>query len=202
MPTTSDSQATIGTERRPEAVSPIDETNAANLDKVRELLFGSHMRDYDQRFARLEERLIRETSELRTEVRERLSVLEDFVKREMESLFERITGEHDARVRADETTSRELRETSGAFDKRATALDEQLARAQRDLRQQVFAQDQRLSEEIRRRIDDVLARVQDESSTLRNDKADRATISSLLTEMALRLNNQLSIPGLGEGRKG
>src|SRR6187551_111575 len=34
-----------------------------NLDKVRDLLFGGQMRDYDRKFARLEERLVKETAD-------------------------------------------------------------------------------------------------------------------------------------------
>jgi len=34
---------------------------AGNVDKIRDILFGSQMRDYESRFARLEETLIKET---------------------------------------------------------------------------------------------------------------------------------------------
>ena len=44
-----------------------------NLDKVRDLLFGGQMRDFDRRFARLEERLIKETADLNDDVRKRLA---------------------------------------------------------------------------------------------------------------------------------
>ena len=43
-----------------------DEAGAASLDKVRDILFGGQMRDLDQRFARVEERLTRETATSRT----------------------------------------------------------------------------------------------------------------------------------------
>ena len=32
-----------------------------NVDKIRDILFGSQMRDYDSRFSRFEERLLKET---------------------------------------------------------------------------------------------------------------------------------------------
>jgi hypothetical protein len=37
---------------------------------------------------------------------------------------------------------------------------------------------------------------------LRHEKTDRATLAALLTEMAMRLNNELTIPGLDNGRHG
>ena len=42
-------------------------SGAGNLDKVRDLIFGGQMRDYDRKFARLEERLAKETADLRDE---------------------------------------------------------------------------------------------------------------------------------------
>ena len=42
----------------------------ASIDKVRDILFGVQMRDYDKRFARLEERMLKDTSDLKDDVRE------------------------------------------------------------------------------------------------------------------------------------
>src|SRR5262245_36278718 len=41
-----------------------DPAGGASLDKVRDILFGVQMRDYERRFARLEERLLKDTSDL------------------------------------------------------------------------------------------------------------------------------------------
>ena len=46
-----------------------------NLDKVRNILFGAQSRDYERRFARLEERLAKETADLRDDMRRRFDSL-------------------------------------------------------------------------------------------------------------------------------
>ena len=56
--------------------------DGGNIDKVRDILFGGQMRDYDRRFQKLEERLLQETSELKDDVRKRLAALEQFMKQE------------------------------------------------------------------------------------------------------------------------
>ena len=61
-------------------VQDADSAAGGNLDKVRDLLFGGQMRDYDRRFARLEERLVKETTELRDDVKKRLGALEAYMK--------------------------------------------------------------------------------------------------------------------------
>ena len=53
----------------------------------------------------------------------------------------------------------------------------------------------RLSEEIRQKADDLLAAIAREAHDLRTEKADRAVLASLLTEMAMRLNRELTLPG-------
>ena len=74
--------------------------SAASLEKVRDLLFGVQMRDYERKFARLEERIAKETSDLRDEVRKRLSAIEAVVQREVDSLSDRLKGEQENRTNA------------------------------------------------------------------------------------------------------
>ncbi len=178
-----------------------DELGGGNLDKVRDILFGTQIRDSDRRFARLEERLSQETLELKEEVRKRLGILEQFVKQEVESLADRIRSEHEERTDADKDLSRELREAVKTFEKKTGQLEDQTARVQRELRQQLLELHQNVTEEIRQRTDEILARFAKESSEIRTDKLDRALLATMLTEMAMRLNNELSLPGMGgEGR--
>src|SRR5688500_8442519 len=51
------------------------DADGASLEKVRDLLFGVHLRDYDRKLARLEERLVKETNELREDVKKRLTAI-------------------------------------------------------------------------------------------------------------------------------
>ncbi|MFI5095659.1 MAG: hypothetical protein ACHQIK_19695, partial [Candidatus Acidiferrales bacterium] len=41
----------------------------ANVDKIRDILFGSNMREYEKRFARLEERLTKSSDALREDLK-------------------------------------------------------------------------------------------------------------------------------------
>lgn len=173
-----------------------------NIEKVRDILFGTQMRDTDRRFSRLEDRLAQESADLKEEVRKRLSALEQFVKQETESLAERIKAEHDSRTDATKELSREARDATKAFEKRTGALDDQIGKVQRDLRQQILELHQRLTDDLRQKVDEVLMRLGQEAAELRHDKADRATIAALLTEMALRLNNELTLPDVDNGRRG
>ena len=188
------------TPRIPGDGKSMDETANGNLDKVRDILFGGQARDYERRFQRLEERLLQETAELKDDVRKRLSALEQFVKQEASSLAERIKTEHDERTDATKDLARDAREAAKAFEKKTGHLDDQIGRVQRELRQQILETRQGLADDLRQKIDDVLTRLSQESADLRTDKADRATLAALLTEMAVRLTNDLTVPG-GDGKR-
>lgn len=180
---------------RPAAV---EVAGAANLDKVRDILFGVQMREFERRFARLEDRLVKETNDLKDDVKKRLEALESYARQESEALAAQIKAEQDSRGEAHRDLSRELNETAKAFERRTSTLDDQLAKGQRESRQQLLEQYQRLSDEIRTKMDDVLATLAREAHELRTDKTDRAVLASLLSEMALRLTNGLTIPGAEE----
>lgn len=187
----------------PDAIpQPGDDLAGGNIDKVRDILFGGQMRDYERRFVRLEERLVQETGELKDEVRKRLTALEQFVKQESESLSNRIRSEQDERTDATKELAQDGRNAAKTFEKKAGQLDDAINRVQRELRQQLLELQQTVSDDLRQKTNDVVARLNRAAADLRNDKTDRATLAALLTEMAMRLTNELSIPGIDKDRNG
>ena len=167
-----------------------DDGSAGNLDRVRDILFGGQMRDLDRRFARIEERLAKDAADLKDELRNRLATLEQFVRAETEALAQRIGTEHDERTEAVAAMSRDLQATSAAFDKKIAGVEDRLARAQRELRQQILDVQKQLADETRERMDGILARLNREANDLRSAKADRVTLAALFTEVAMRLTHE------------
>lgn len=70
-----------------------EEAAPGNVDKIRDILFGSQMKDYETRFNRLEETLLSQTSDLRESTRKRLDALENYLRKELESLQSRLKAE-------------------------------------------------------------------------------------------------------------
>ena len=167
----------------------------ASLDKVRDILFGNQMRDVERRFARLEDRLLKETTDLKEDVRRRLDTLEAYMRRETESLEGQIKSERGDRVDAHAGLSNEMKESARSLERRATSIDEQHSKGQREIRQQMLEQHQRLSDDLRQKVEEILGTLARTANELRTDKADRATIAALLTEVAMRLTDEFRIPG-------
>src|SRR5579862_5946761 len=121
-----------------------DIREGANVDKIRDILFGSQMRDYDKRFGRLEERLAKAADALRDDLKKRFDSLESFVQQEVESLQQRLKTEKSERADAFKELTRETRDSSKTIENRLSQLDERLAAAQGDLRSRILDQSKNL----------------------------------------------------------
>lgn len=160
-----------------------------NVDKIRDILFGNQMRDYERKFARLEERIMNEVTRLREESSRRLDGLESYIKKEIESVSGRLKNEQNDRVDGEKRLADELSKTAKLQEKKLADMDNHFDSATRDLRQQILDQSKTLSEEIGRKYDETSNALERAAGELREEKVDRSALSGLLTEMALRLSD-------------
>ncbi len=165
-----------------------------NVDKIRDILFGSQMRDYEKRFVRLEERLAKASDALRDDMKKRIDSLETFVQAEVEALGARIKTEKSERVEALKDLTRETRDTGKSLEHKLSALEEQLAGAQGDLRARILEQSKTLGAEIRKSQSDLESALEREATILRHEKTDRETLGDLFSELGLRLRGELQLP--------
>jgi hypothetical protein len=165
-----------------------------NVDKIREILFGSQMREYEKRFARLEERMVKASEALREDVKKRFDALESYLGQELEALGQRLKAEKTERGEALHDLTREARDGAKAAEKRMSHLEEQLAAAQGDLRSRILEQSKTLSNTIEKAQSEMESALEREAESLRSDKTDRAMLADLFTELSLRLKGELTLP--------
>ncbi|MGA9773736.1 MAG: hypothetical protein WBV94_32195 [Blastocatellia bacterium] len=175
-----------------------DLAGAGSLDKVRDILFGAQSREYEKRIIRLEERIARESSDLRGEIKMRFDSLESYIKGEIESLTDRWKTEQGERSESVKELSRELKDLTRTVEKKTVQLDEKVTKTQRELRDQILDQSKNLSSDIRQKYEELSAALDREAGELRNDKTDRSALADMFTELALRLNNEFTLPGAGD----
>jgi seryl-tRNA synthetase len=175
--------------------SPVPEQGPGNVDKIRDILFGSQMRDYEVRFARLEESLRKESSDLRESTKKRLDALEGYIKKELESLESRLKSEKQERTESHGAVSADLKSTAASLTKKISDVENQNGQAQRELRKELLEQSNKLSEEIRAKNEELASVLDRRVQELRNDKTDRAALANLLTEVAMRLTDEFRVPG-------
>ncbi len=172
--------------KSPKAPTPPPE--GGNIENIRDILFGSQMRQYERRFQRLEELVTKEFAEVRSEVKRRLDGLETFAKQELRVLGDRVTVEREERAAAVAELGQRLTDLASDSKGRTTRLEESLSQAIGELRQSLLEQGKSLSDEIRSTSESLSARMGSGLEALRVDKVDRGELGSLLTEVAVRLN--------------
>jgi hypothetical protein len=171
----------------------IDESG--KVDRIRDILFGSQMRDYDGRFQRLDERLSREAADTRADTQKRLEALENFLKGALESLANRLNTEQSERGNAVEKLARDLAETARSLELATKNLGEHADREFHALRQQLLDQSKALGDEIREKHGQVKADLDREAEQIRGAMTGRESLAEMLSEVALRLKNEFRVPG-------
>lgn len=166
----------------------------ANVDKIRDILFGNNMREYEKRFARLEDRLTKSSEALREDLKKRFDSLESYVRDEMESLGTRLKTEKSERAEALKELTRESRDNTKALEKKFLQLEEQLGSGHTELRTKILEQSKSLGGQIQKSMETLQAALDHEVEILRGDKTDRAMLADLFTELSLRLKNELELP--------
>ena len=85
-------------------------SEVVGVDKIRDLLFGNQMQDYDRRFSMLEERFLQRFREIESETARNLGSFESSAKKQVESLAAELREEKDLRADADKEIERTQRE--------------------------------------------------------------------------------------------
>src|SRR5580693_9626883 len=75
-------------------------SEVVGVDKIRDLLFGNQMQDYDRRFSKLEERFLQRFKDIEAETARNLSAFESNAKKQVESLASQFREEKDLRAEA------------------------------------------------------------------------------------------------------
>src|SRR5215469_6607750 len=177
--------------------SPLPGGEAVGVDKIRDLLFGNQMQDYDRRFSMLEERFLQRFREIEYETARNLGSFESSAKKQMESLTTQLREEKDLRTDADKENERNQREHNDTVEKRLRSTSEQLSRLERDQADRLAQEVQSLRDEIKRRSEDIQRTIEKMFSELSNVKTDRNLLAGLFLEIARCLNQDVAPKSVG-----
>jgi chromosome segregation ATPase len=167
-------------------------SEAPGVDKIRELLFGNQMQDYDRRFSMLEERFQQRVRDAEAEAARNLAGMESSIKKQLESLAAQLRQEQELRAEAEKELGRGLRDQIQALDKRLGQVADQLATLERDFTQRLGHETQALRDEVRRRNEDIRTTMERMFSELGNVKTDRNLLAGLFVEIARCLNHDMT----------
>lgn len=161
-----------------------------NVDQIRDILFGAQMEAYEEKFASLEERLIKESTTLREEILRQFQTLEQHLLREIQLLKDNLLAERDDRKKLAEDLLSRNKEIDSNLQKRIGAVMSHSAKDREELLEQLNQQSKILTDSIQQEKEGLERHLQEQISELRQSKADRLVLASKLTELATELNHE------------
>ena len=174
-------------------------TEVAGVDKIRDLLFGNQMQDYDRRFSMLEERFLQRFREIESETARNISLLESSAKKQMESFAAELREEKDLRIDADKEIERIERDHNDTLEKRLRSMSEQVTRLEREPAERLTQEVQSLRDELKRRNEDIQHMIEKMFAELSSVKTDRNLLAGLFLEVARCLNQDVGPNRVGRG---
>jgi chromosome segregation ATPase len=160
-----------------------------HVGQIRDILFGGQMREYDHRFAQLEDRIVAEHERLRLETEERMRVLQEQAAAGARQVAESLQAEKAERASAAEAFAQETRQALENLHRTLSELKDASEHRHREQTSQM--------EELRRSIDrargereELATRIDQQLRHLTEVAVDRSVLGDLLGEMSARLKNR------------
>ena len=163
-----------------------------SVDKIREILFGNQMKDYDKRFASLNNHLQKQIKELREESQSRLDAIEIFIKKEFDALNDRIKTEQSVRNESAQKISKEIKDTAKRLARRIEQLEDKQSNEASNVQQQLLNLSKDLSKEIQKSHKESSNALSQAVKELDQEKVAHATLSEILMELAIRTSDDLA----------
>jgi len=176
---------------------------SSSMDQVRELLFGAQLKEMETRFQRQEARFQREINDAREALKNRLDSLENFMRSETASLLHRVNTEASGREAAVKSEEKERAEAFNnltkniavaeeAFERRIMALSNTLDNTEQEIRRLMLSETGNLNKKIDEKYEGALRVMAETASQIRHDMVYRSSMSSMFTEMVVKLSGQWS----------
>jgi len=165
-----------------------------NVDKIREIIFGGQMRDYERRFGQLESRIDADLKRMRDDFDTRLTQLDGFVRRELDKLLDKLNTERKERKDSHKQLEKQINATQSELGEEIAGLDERTSKEQMEIRNSMRDTEKSLMSQIQKSFDELKQLVDRQIELLQTDKIDRGEMAEYLTEVAMRLNRDFEMP--------
>ncbi len=160
-----------------------------SLEAVRDILFGAQMRSVESRLQAMEERLLREQNQLRTDLIRKIDDLESRTRDEFRAASERMTADRSRGSEETRALGAELTQAHRDLEQRHLRLQEATSLADAEIRDQLLMHASATSSEFARTRQALTADMAGKHQELMTKKTDRVALARMLAEVARRLDD-------------
>ncbi|SKB15222.1 conserved hypothetical protein [Planktothrix sp. PCC 11201] len=167
-----------------------------NIDQIRDIIFGSQLRDYNTRFDKIESDL----ALLQEDAQDRVEQLKTILTAEIKSVVENL----DKKIKTLSSNSQEeltdLRQQADRLNRKFSssieALDEALDSQTNSLREELGQTRDQLQDEVRSLKNQVLEELERRFTLLTEAKVSRDDMAEVLFEVGMRLKGTEFVPAI------
>ena len=163
------------------------------MKELRELLVGSQLDDVQQRLGRFEAKIERALRELREDTQRRVEGLERYCREEVGELGKRLGEERETRSAEIAALRDEHGRRLETFARRVEDFEKRSSEHEQRVREFLLDEVKALREQFDARQDEVRREFSDEQDEVRRNKMDRASLASMLRDMASRVAGDESV---------
>ncbi len=175
----------LGTDNKPQSETLEDN----NVDKIREILFGNQMHEFEHKFNKLEERISGDISNIRKENSLQIESLQTFIKSEIKILSNKLGSEEKDRIEKIDELEDNLNKSVKQIDSKIADLGKALDAQSHELNQKMLKQSQDYNTEMNNQFEQAIKRMDDYKNDLSNVKVDKSLLAEMLNTLAMQINN-------------
>ncbi len=169
-----------------------------NIDQIRDIIFGAQLREYDNRFDKIESDL----TILQQDIQTRLEQVKSVLTTELRTAFESVEKKFKSLSTTTQEESADMRQQIDRINRKFStsieSLDEAIDSQTTSIRSDFSQSRDQLQEEIRSLKTQVLEELDRRFSVLREVKVSRDDMAEILFELGMRLKGSEFVPELKE----
>ncbi|MFB2878119.1 hypothetical protein [Floridanema aerugineum] len=167
-----------------------------NIDQIRDIIFGPQLREYDNRFEKIES----DISLLQQEMRDRIDQVKTVVSTELRSAFDSLEKKLRSISLSYQEEISDLRQQLDRVNKKFTnaveALDQNLDSQSSSIRKELTESRTKLQEDVRTLRIQVFEELERRLSSMRDAKVSKDDVAEILFELGMRLKGNEFVPQL------
>lgn len=150
-----------------------------DIEKVRDILFGKYVANFEERFAALEERLEADIGQLRQRLSDKIDTMDDVVNQSLKKLDEQIATERQSR-------DADLHELSATLQEAETKLQHSISLMEDQANQDL----QTIRDTIKHTREELAKEAETHKQQLQSEKVSRQALALMLDEVAVKLRGE------------
>ncbi len=169
-----------------------------NIDQIRDIIFGSQLRDYNTRFEKIESDITMMQQEMHDYAEQVKSVLSSELRSAIDSLEKKLKS---LTLNSQEETAelrQQIERVNRKFSSSIEALDNSLDQQTGSLRDELLQSRDKLQEDVRHLRNQIFEELDRRFSMLREVKISKDDMAEILFELGMRLKGTEFVPQLRE----